>query len=97
MARRRKKVKRNVYGVDVSRYSVYPQVRVSREDQKPGILPPKPGSVIHVRVSSVDEDGTAVGVYKGFTVRVRGAEPGDSVKVVVERIAGKTIYARRAE
>ncbi len=55
-----------------------------------------PGSVIRVKVSSVNEEGLAVGRYRGFTVVVRGAEPGTTVEAVVERVAGRTVYARAA-
>ncbi len=92
MARRR--IRRDVYGVDVSRYSVYPQARPPADVRKPGEPPPRPGSVIRVTVSSVNEDGLAVGRYKGFTVVVQGAEPGATVEAVVERVAGRMVYAR---
>ena len=91
MVRRRgKRVKSNLYGVNVSRLSVYPQARIPEEGRRP----PKPGSRIRVHIASVDEEGRGVGSYMGYRVVVDGGEPGESVEAVVTRVSGSTIYAR---
>lgn len=91
---RRKRVGREVYGVDVSRYSVYPQAPSPGEEGGHGSPPPRPGSIIRVRLSSMNDDGVAVGKYRDFTVLVAGAEPGETVEAVVEKVEGDTIHAR---
>ena len=87
----------NVYNVDPERLSVYPSYkRGSDVDTRLPEL--RRGDRVKVRISSYNDDGDAVAVYKGYTILIQNpdAEPGETIEVVITDIRGRTARARPA-
>ena len=92
-----KKKRGNVYNVDPERLSVYPSYK---RNSSGGVNLPelRQGDRVKVRISSYNDDGDAVAVYKGYTILIQNpdAEPGETVEVVITDIRGRTARARPA-
>ena len=99
MVRRRRKKREDVYSTNYERLSTYPSFRqaaVKSGPDKPGL---RPGAVIRIRVSGVDDDGRPVGQYMGYRIVVEEADvdPGVELKVRIESVTGRTAYGKRVE
>jgi len=97
LVRSRRKRRGNVYRTDFSRISVYPKYQKPHQDMGPKKI--EPGDEMRVRVSGLDDDGRPTAIAKGYTIVIEGIdlEPGENVRVVVERVEGRTAYARLKE
>jgi predicted RNA-binding protein with TRAM domain len=97
LVRNRKKRSSEVYRTDLNRLSVYPQYKKPESRGKAPII--KEGDVITLRITGLDDDGRPTGIAKGYTIVIVDGEvtPGEKVKVVVERVLGKTARARLIE
>jgi predicted RNA-binding protein with TRAM domain len=95
--RSRKKRRTDVYRTDFNRLSIYPRYQVPKPGQE--LKRFSPGDIIKIRITGLDDDGRPTALIKGYTVVVKasGLEPGQEIKVVVENIDGKTIYAKQLE
>ncbi len=96
MVRRGGKRKRgNVYSVDPDRLSVYPSYKQGGASGSARVEL-RQGDRIKVKITSYNEDGDAVAIYKGYTVLIQNpdAEPGESIEVEIVSVQGRTIKAR---
>ncbi len=81
----------NPYTSEVQRFSVYPRIRVPREE---GV---RVGETITISIRDVDEKGRGIASYRGKTVIVYNASLGSKVKARVVKVVGDTIYAEITE
>jgi len=91
--RKNRKSRKEVYSVDVQKYSIYP--RIPKPDEyKPNGSELRPGSTLVVDIVDVDDKDRGIASYKGYRILVLGqATVGDRVKVRIERIIGNTVIA----
>jgi len=94
MSRRKgRKNKKGVYSVDVQKYSIYPRIP-KPEEYKPSGSELKPGDIITVDVTDIDNKGRGIANYRGYRVLVLGqATVGDRVKVKIEKVMDNTVIA----
>ncbi len=82
---------RDVYTRDYSRWSIYPRTPRPKEFSA-GQL--RPGDVISVEVSDIDNDGRGIARYKGYTVKINGgATVGDRARIRIISVRGKEVLA----
>ncbi len=71
---------------DYGRWSIYPRIPKPKEYES---LRLKPGDILTVEVSDIDDSGRGVARYKGYVIRINGgATVGDKAKVRLVRIRG---------
>ena len=82
---------REVYTRDYRRWSIYPRIPRPREYEQSRL---KPGDVITVEVSDVDDDGRGVAKYRGYTIKINGgATVGDKARIKLIRVRGSEALA----
>lgn len=94
MSRRKgRKNKKGVYSVDVQKYSIYPRIP-KPEEYKPSGGELKPGDIITVDVTDIDNKGRGIANYRGYRILVLGqATVGDRVKVKIEKVMDNIVIA----
>ncbi len=95
MVRRRKRVRRDPYGTNLDRLSVYPSYRkhVKKSEPRPPRL--SAGDRVKVRIVNVDDDGKPMGKYNIYTIVVDGeVMPGEDVVVEIVSVQGRTAWAK---
>ena len=75
------------YKVDLNRLSIYGNLK---EKNKNAL---EPGNEITVEITDMDMNGRGIVKYRGYTVIVPRAVPGEKVVIRVTKIEGKLAYA----
>jgi len=90
LVRRGRKRKKDPYHTSFDRLSIYPKMTKPSEDTGRRL---RPGDVIRVRLTGVDDEGRPLGTFQRYTVIVNGIErfePGEIVQVRVVSVHGLT-------
>ena len=80
------------YKRDIQSYSIYPRIRVEREER-----PVKPGGIYRVKILDIDEKGRGMGRIADIKIHVPQATVGDEVKVKILEVRGGDAYGEIVE